>query len=1475
MGRVLRCLVIRRAVSRRLLQADSRTLAPLVALVLGLVPVMVPAGVLAAAGDGVGGTSSAGLPSVVKVVKSDAESVVLSLESLEPRWRESYAGPDGQPRWNLAFDGFVTGGMPGAPRIPVGGSWLVVPPGTRPRVRVLAETWQPVVGRRLAFETTPVTVPGQGDEPASLRELRLEPGDVLPAGVLAPQGLGAPVQALTGPAVTVGEPVWWRGRRLAACRVTPVRCDAQGLATQTLSGGRWAIEFVPDGAKVAIPPARAKLRHGTNDARFAASFLNGALLASLPTEGSVAALPAGATDAKALPARGGKAGTLLGPEARLAVSRTGPVRVTYSRLRQRGLIPDVPIQESQVRLYQRRYLDRLDTGAGAPYVEIEVPIHMVGEGDAFDGDDFFVFHGLRLRDDGSYNADLGAGPETVPGCGDPYEMNNEANLYWLACAAPETGHAWARMATTTLPPAVGTPLPNFRQVAHVEEQAAFRENDPATTTDRLYLNLHTDTEVSAVVSPFWRPDPAGTPVDVRYGVASFNTGARPIRFELITDGATTTQLEDVNLANMQVVTRTATVPASAIVGATTRLRMSRGPGSLFNALYVFLDWFELGYDALFEAVDDELRFNAGDATGARPIEVTGFTNADVGLFEITDPRAPVFVTLQSGNVAADGGGWKLSIMPTENGTARVFHALGDFGGTGVPEFNYVKSAVAPAPVDPTLTSGGAPDLVVVTHASFRAALDRWVQHRIARSGGTLKVHVVDVQDLYDWYSGGLRDMWAVKRFATHAITEWESWSLVIVGDANENALGKRVLSQASGWATDWVPTHYHTQQALSYEPELMASDKWYATLEFGMNYPTEDFPGSSYVPYDMLTGRLPCNNVAELDAMIDKIIDLETPQAGQDWRRRGIFAADDEWSNGYGADAFLYLTYHFDETDFLESERDTLAAQWAGATGVPLESQLVSLKALLDPQFPYTQPAPDRPLNTVRQYTAAAATPVLLNALNQGALLASYEGHANQYVLSSEYWIQDMPTIPNVRTDVSLLANNGRPWFFVGLGCHIADWAQNPVRNDQVPQERSLGEKFLLRPSSGASAVYASSGYEFITVNRMLGEYLSRRWTKRPPAAFTPGPGGSLPGRSRWVLGEILWATEADLLATRGGDYLYDAMVSQYVLLGDPLMSLDGGEPVVEATLHGAGDEVVSGSVELSALDATNQRVLTISARDEAGIDRLEVVDDQGHDLTTQIAVETLPAGAITTQRTEYTLTVPVLPYDHALTVRVYDTGAARPTDRHWELALTMPQTAIFTTGGEVVDPQTFVFQTGVPVTFEATVASAAWLHEGMALTLTSETLALTDVQFAVAKAHGLNVTFTATATEAGSAAGHSVVLGIDGHLTELWLQRAPDDGGDLAIGRVLNYPNPMGETTRFVVENTITGPGRISLWSVAGSPVARVAFTAGGADEVVDWDGRDEAGDELANGTYLYRVEIDGPLGTVRSDVQRLVIMR
>ncbi len=138
------------------------------------------------------------------------------------------------------------------------------------------------------------------------------------------------------------------------------------------------------------------------------------------------------------------------------------------------------------------------------------------------------------------------------------------------------------------------------------------------------------------------------------------------------------------------------------------------------------------------------------------------------------------------------------------------------------------------------------------------ALDVWINHRIARAGGNLNVHVVQVDDLFDWYSGGLRDPWALKRFTTHAINNWGSWALTLVGDANENVLELDVLTSARDWsATGCPPTTMSRTQVDLRTPRLMASDKWYGD-QSGRNLSGGGLPRQFTIsPWEMYVGRLP------------------------------------------------------------------------------------------------------------------------------------------------------------------------------------------------------------------------------------------------------------------------------------------------------------------------------------------------------------------------------------------------------------------------------------------------------------------------------------------------------------------------------------------------------------------------------------------------------------------------------------------
>lgn len=87
------------------------------------------------------------------------------------------------------------------------------------------------------------------------------------------------------------------------------------------------------------------------------------------------------------------------------------------------------------------------------------------------------------------------------------------------------------------------------------------------------------------------------------------------------------------------------------------------------------------------------------------------------------------------------------------------------------------------------------------------------------------------------------------------------------------------------------------------------------------------------------------------------------------------------------------------------------------------------------------------------------------------------------------------------------------------------------------------------------------------------------------------------------------------------------------------------------------------------------------------------------------------------------------------------------------------------------------------------------------------------------------------------------------------------------SITEVLNYPNPFSTSTRFVF--TLTGNEtpthmKIQIMTITGKIVREIMLNELGnihvGRNITDyaWDGKDEFGDQLANGLYLYRVVTD-----------------
>ncbi len=97
------------------------------------------------------------------------------------------------------------------------------------------------------------------------------------------------------------------------------------------------------------------------------------------------------------------------------------------------------------------------------------------------------------------------------------------------------------------------------------------------------------------------------------------------------------------------------------------------------------------------------------------------------------------------------------------------------------------------------------------------------------------------------------------------------------------------------------------------------------------------------------------------------------------------------------------------------------------------------------------------------------------------------------------------------------------------------------------------------------------------------------------------------------------------------------------------------------------------------------------------------------------------------------------------------------------------------------------------------------------------------------------------------------------------------------SIYEVFNYPNPMRDFTKFTFK--VSGSERpekckLKIYTVAGRLIKTIeTFPVVGFNSI-EWNGRDEDGDNIANGVYLYKLIVEQE-GKTETQLQKLVILK
>jgi hypothetical protein len=102
----------------------------------------------------------------------------------------------------------------------------------------------------------------------------------------------------------------------------------------------------------------------------------------------------------------------------------------------------------------------------------------------------------------------------------------------------------------------------------------------------------------------------------------------------------------------------------------------------------------------------------------------------------------------------------------------------------------------------------------------------------------------------------------------------------------------------------------------------------------------------------------------------------------------------------------------------------------------------------------------------------------------------------------------------------------------------------------------------------------------------------------------------------------------------------------------------------------------------------------------------------------------------------------------------------------------------------------------------------------------------------------------------------------------------------DPKVQRLYNYPNPFSNSTQFLLEHNQSCSSldvQLQIYTVSGRLVKTIqekAVTSGFTIRGIFWDGKDDFGDKLANGVYVYRLIYQNEEGKKAEETQKLVIL-
>lgn len=375
----------------------------------------------------------------------------------------------------------------------------------------------------------------------------------------------------------------------------------------------------------------------------------------------------------------------------------------------------------------------------------------------------------------------------------------------------------------------------------------------------------------------------------------------------------------------------------------------------------YLDWYELDYWRDFRAEANRLEFNTNTEPrnrGQVQYRVENIFSETIDVYQLDENG--INSKLIGGKVSRTGASHQIRFEDTVNQHTRYF-VLSRGAYRSI-------NALVSVPPTPLRNPANQVDYIAITHSNFAESIEPLVEFR--RSQG-LTTMIVDIDDIYNEFSDGLFNPFAIQKFLRYAYNNWQQPAptyVLLVGDAHYDYKRATVETHRREFGTIYnlYPIFVPTYHGWSPESGETAMDQRFVNVS-----------GDDALP-DMLIGRLSVQTSEALDGIVEKIINYEKNLQTGLWQGTLIQVADDNTDKP--------------SDGVFEESRDELVEEAIIPFGY--DTRQIYLRKIKSPELTRS---------TIR------------SAINKGALAIEYAGHGGIQTWADEsiFRIEDVVNLRN------------------------------------------------------------------------------------------------------------------------------------------------------------------------------------------------------------------------------------------------------------------------------------------------------------------------------------------------------------------------------------------------------------------------------------------------------------------------------